>query len=148
MLKVRCHVEATLDAKGRIALPSALRKAMQDAGVDTLVLNFERGAVAGRDPETFHEQIEKPVMDLDPFDPEVADFQDAVLSSANEVTVDGQGRILVPPMLRELAGLDKDVVINSILDHFHIWDKARWDARFNQARELQSSRGMPKKKAV
>ena len=149
MLMVRCQVEATLDAKGRLALPSALRKAIEDAGIDRLVLNFEKGAVAGRDPDTFFEKVEKPLMDLDPFDTEVGDFADAVLSSANEVGIDGQGRILVPPTLRDLAALDRDVVVNSMLDRVYIWDKARWDVRFKEALDRSAARGgMPGRKPV
>jgi MraZ protein len=56
------------------------------------------------------------------------------LSNAQECAVDKQGRILLPPMLREYASLQKDVVFASALKKFRIWDKATWQ-RFNQESE-------------
>lgn len=146
MLKVRCQAQATLDAKGRVALPSPLRRALEEAGVRSLVLTFNAGAVWGFDPQTFEDTVERPLMQADPFAESVLDFAHAYVASAQEIEVDNQGRVRVPQMLRELANLDKDVVVHSFLNRIEIWDKARWDERYKQSLERASlARGMPGK---
>ena len=144
MLKVRCQAHATLDVKGRLALPSPLRRALEDAGVASLVLTFSNESVWGWEPTVFEEKVEKPMLAADPFAPDVMDFAHALLAPAQDVEVDGQGRIRIPPPLRDLAGLDKDVVVNSFLDRVEIWDRARWEERFKQSLARGGgARGMP-----
>jgi MraZ protein len=60
------------------------------------------------------------------------------LANAQECQVDKQGRILLPPHLREYAGLDKNVMFAAALKKFRIWDKTTWD-RFNSESEQQFS---------
>lgn len=146
MFKVRCQAHGTLDSKGRLALPSALRRALEDAKIGTLVLTFNQGAVVGWDPQTFEDKVERPLLEQDPFAEQVMDFVHAVLAPAQDVEIDAQGRIRVPQPLRELAGLDKDVVVNSVLDRLEIWDRTAWEARFKASLERASvTRGMPGK---
>ena len=61
-------------------------------------------------------------------------FQRYFFGSASEGSFDKQGRVLVPPTLRNAAGLEKDVVLVGVLDRVEIWDKERWDER-NQISE-------------
>ncbi len=68
------------------------------------------------------------------FDEAFAKVEAFYMSNAHECTVDKQGRILLPPMLREYASLQKDVVFASARQKFRIWDKAIWE-RFNQESE-------------
>jgi MraZ protein len=147
MLKVRCQAHATLDDKGRLALPSPLRVALTAAKVDRLVLVFSQGAVWGWDEATFSARVEGPMMEADPFAPDVLAFSHALLATAQDADLDAQGRIRVPPLLRELAGIDREVVVNSLLDRVEIWDKARWEEHFQEsigrAGQLQ---GMPGRK--
>lgn len=147
MLKVRCQAHATLDDKGRLALPSPLRVALAGAKIERLVLVFNHGAVWGWDETTFAERVEGPMLEADPFAQDVLDFSHALLATAQDADIDGQGRIRVPQLLRELGGLDKEVVVNSLLDRVEIWDKVRWEERFQQSlsRAGQMS-GMPGKK--
>ena len=53
--------------------------------------------------------------------------------------MDGQGRILVPPGLRRLAGLDRDVVVIGAMDRFEIWPAERWAAFATEAESLLDS---------
>ena len=72
---------------------------------------------------------------LDPFDDQVVDFVHAYLAVCEEVSIDRSGRVLLPPELRDLAGITKDVRVFSVLDRLEIWDADRWEARFAAARE-------------
>jgi MraZ protein len=47
-----------------------------------------------------------------------------LVGGAHEVQVDRQGRILIPPRLREYAHLDREVTFSALIDHFQLWDKA------------------------
>ena len=49
-----------------------------------------------------------------------------ILSSAHELFLDGAGRILLPGVLRDYAGLDQDVVVNGVNDHAEVWNRSRW----------------------
>jgi MraZ protein len=132
MLRVRCQANATLDAKGRLMLPAPLKRAVGVHGLSQLVLTFQKGAVYGWPPEEF-EKLEAKVEGLDPFEDDVADFVHAFLSTANDVDIDGQGRVRIPPGLRDLAGLQKDVVVNSMLNRIEIWDRGTWESRFRES---------------
>lgn len=53
-------------------------------------------------------------------------LQRLVLGSAERVAFDSAGRLLVPTSLRELAGLDRDVILLGLGEHFELWDRERW----------------------
>lgn len=53
-------------------------------------------------------------------------LQRLVLGSAETVSFDAAGRLLVPTSLRKLAGLKRDVVLLGLGEHFELWDRARW----------------------
>lgn len=145
MLRKRCQATVTLDDKGRIALPASLRRALESHEVDTLVLTFHSGAVWAWTPAEFEEKIERPILEQDPFKPDVLQFSRAVLAPAQEVEIDKQGRIRIPTMLRELAHLDKEVVVNSLLNRLEFWDRQAWEAQFKRDVEaVPSLHGMPR----
>lgn len=52
-------------------------------------------------------------------------------SGANEVIPDKQGRIVIPPNLRQYAGLERDVMIVGESTYVEIWDKKKWDEVFS-----------------
>ncbi len=145
MLRVRCQANATLDAKGRLALPAVLRRAIDRKELDSLVVTFHRGALWAWTPEVFERTIEGPIADQDPFDPAVQAFTHAVLAPAQDVEIDRQGRIRIPVPLRELAGIEKDVVVNSLGNRLEIWDREAWDAYFEKCLAAAPSlSGMPR----
>ena len=61
------------------------------------------------------------------------------LGNAMDVEMDGTGRVLVSPELREAAGITKDTVLLGMGSHFELWDKATYDAK--EAAAMQA--GMP-----
>ncbi|MFK7927175.1 MAG: division/cell wall cluster transcriptional repressor MraZ [Myxococcota bacterium] len=145
MLRVRCQATATLDDKGRLALPAVLRRAFVKHDVDSLVLTYFGGALWGWTPEVFERNIEGPIAAQDPFDQAVVQFSHAILAPAQDLDLDRQGRIRVPQLLRDLASLNKEVVVNSLADRLEIWDKATWDARFEAClKAAPSLTGMPR----
>lgn len=146
MLRVRCQAHVTIDSKGRLALPAPIRRALEGAQETALVLAFHKGAVWGWTLPVYEQRVEGPLAEADPFATDVMDFAHALLSTAQDVEIDGQGRVRIPPTLRELAGLEKDAVVHSVVDRIEIWDRGAWEARFRQALDRTAQRsGMPGK---
>ena len=158
MLGVRHQSEATLDPKGRVAMPAPIKKALADVraqlvaagkladGAEVpLVLMPVKGHLWLMLARDFEARIEAPLLAVDPLANDVMDHVHAMVASANDVELDSVGRLLIPQRHRELAGLDRELVMHSVLDRFEIWDKARWELRFQKAQEIASSRsGTPR----
>ena len=66
--------------------------------------------------------------------PEMRAYLRVAVASAKDCPVDKAGRTLVPPELREFAGLHKDVVIVGALTKFEIWNRERWNDQYQRAR--------------
>jgi MraZ protein len=134
----------TIDAKGRLALPAPIRRALEEQQQTMLVLAFSRGAVWGWTPEHYEGEVESRMMSQDPFSPEVMDFAHSMMSTAQDTEIDAQGRIRIPPPLRELAGLEKDCVVHVLLGRIEIWDQAAWNRRFEESlHRVRNQSGMP-----
>ena len=145
MIRVRCQAQATVDAKGRLALPAPLRRGLAEKEITSLVLSHSKGAIWGWTPEDFEVQVERPLEGCDPFSAEVRDFVDAVLAPAQDVEIDSHGRIRIPPMLRRLARIEREVVVNSVLRRVEIWSREAWDRRFEEALgRMANADGMPR----
>jgi MraZ protein len=144
LIRVRCQQHVTIDAKGRLALPAPIRHALTEQQQGTLVLAYSHGAVWGWTPAHYESEVESRMMSQDPFSPEVMDFAHSLMSTAQDAEIDGQGRIRVPPPLRELAGLEKDCVVHVLLGRIEIWDQAAWNDRFRQSLDrVRGQGGMP-----
>lgn len=147
-IKVRCQQNVTIDAKGRIALPAPIRRALEELELTSLVLTSASGAggesVWAWTVEDYEASVESRMEELDPFATDVQDFAHSIMASAQDVEIDKQGRVRIPPPLREAAGLERECVVFAVLGHVEIWDKAAWERRMETARARQQARkGMP-----
>ena len=147
MLRVHCQSNATVDQKGRLALPRPLRNAMDTASVDRLVVTFSGESLWAFTPDDFYTRIEEPLEAGDVWDEDVQEWVHAVLAPAQDVSVDKAGRILLPPMLRELAGIEREITVNSVQRRIEIWDREAWQAHFANVMKNRPkrSRGLPKR---
>ena len=147
MLRVHCQTNATVDDKGRLALPRPLRNALSEAGVDRLVVTFSGESLWAFAPDDFYERIEKPLEEGDLWDEDVQEWVDAVLAPAQDVSIDKQGRILLPTLLRDLAELGREITINSVQRRIEIWDRAAWGERFAEVMKSRPKRkrGLPRR---
>lgn len=132
MLGVRGQFHLSIDEKGRLSLPAKLRDTLKTKEIDKLILtNFKGGLWGYSEPDW--ERYEQALMDQSPFEQESLVFTRAFIAGASECEVDKQGRILVPPYLRKYAGLEKDVVVISVVDRVEIWNQERWEAAYSTA---------------
>ena len=111
----------TIDAKGRLIIPSKFREQLGEAFVIT---NGNDGCLSIYSKEDWDSVLEK--LKALPGNRDKREIIRKVVAQANEVELDKQGRILIPQSLRESAGLEKDVVLAGVLGRVEIWDKTRW----------------------
>ena len=121
----RGRYEHTIDPKGRLSIPSRYREELATRGITTLVLS-EGDQCVWAFPLDAWEQLEERLRLHPQLSPERRSVVRVMVASAKECPVDRAGRTLVPPELREFAGLKKDVMITGALDWFEIWSRERW----------------------
>lgn len=115
----------TLDAKGRMALPTRYRDAIAQASANRLVLTysaFDAGCL-WLYPEPEWERVRDQVMRLSTFNASHRSLQRRLVGSATQLEPDSNGRLLLPQTLRQVAGLEKKVVLMGMGARFEIWNE-------------------------
>jgi MraZ protein len=116
-----------LDAKGRMAVPMRYRPQLQTAAREELVVTIDtEEKCLLLYPLPIWEEIEKKIENLPSFNKETRRIQRLLIGHATELEMDGSGRLLLPPLLREYADLDKSVMLIGQGKKFEIWDKKIW----------------------
>lgn len=121
--------QLALDAKGRLAIPGKHRDALagnSGARERTLVVTADPSRCLLVYPRATWEPIQARLMALSSFNEQIRGLQRLLVGHADEVDMDGAGRILVPPALRQYAGLDHHVVLVGQGRKFELWDDAKW----------------------
>lgn len=116
----------TLDAKGRMSIPARYRDELVSEEQGLLTLTRHPDGCLMIYPRRAWEQKRVQIADL-PMNARA--LQRLLLGSAQDVELDGAGRILVAPELRTAAGLTRDVMLLGVGTHFELWDGAEWARR-------------------
>lgn len=124
--------ELSLDAKGRLAIPSRHRDALQVQAEGNLVLTAHPHRCLLLYPRPAWEPIRSRIMAFPSLDPQASKLQRLLVGFAEEVGMDGAGRVLVSPELRKFAALDKRVMMVGQGSHFEIWSVEAWEAQLNE----------------
>ncbi len=122
-----------LDAKGRLAIPSRYRERLMDVCGGSLVTTISlthRCLTVYPFPEW--KRIEDDIQKLPTFDKNAQAIRHLLIGRASETDMDGHGRILVSPSLREWAGLDKRVRMVGQVQKFELWDQDAWLEHFEK----------------
>lgn len=120
-----------LDAKGRLAVPIRYREMLAEECGNRLVLTysaFDSGSLWLQSKQTW-ERVRDDVMKLPSFNASHRSLQRRLVGSATAVEPDGNGRILLPPSLRQVAGLEKRVIMLGMGNRFEIWDEDTLNAK-------------------
>lgn len=117
-----------------MSIPSRFREHVAKRYSETFVLtNFDRCLIAY--PLEEWETLERKAAALPQLKKEVKAFQRFFISGATECPIDKQGRILIPPTLREFADLKRDAILVGMLKKFEIWSKERWHQEFAKSQK-------------
>lgn len=111
-----------LDDKSRLFLPAKFRPRLE-AGI--VLTRGQENCIFGWTPESFNEFTDR--VRTTPFTNKLSrNFLRMLFSGASSEQPDKQGRVSVPPVLREWAKLDRDCVVVGAMDRIEIWDAQRW----------------------
>ncbi|HEY6530170.1 MAG TPA: division/cell wall cluster transcriptional repressor MraZ [Cellvibrionaceae bacterium] len=117
----------SLDAKGRIAVPAKCRESLASVCQGRVVLTAhtqDRCVLLYPEPEW--EQILPKIEALPSFNKAALRAQRLLIGYATPLELDGAGRLLIPPTLRDYAGLDKNLMLVGLGKKFELWDEAAW----------------------
>jgi MraZ protein len=112
----------TIDEKGRLTIPAKFRGLLASGVVVTRGLDQNLMAFTLEGWQELAERVNR----LPLADPSAREFRRRVFSGAVDLVPDRQGRILLPPYLREFAGIDTEVVITGNFNHAEIWSSDLW----------------------
>ena len=111
-----------IDTKGRLAVPAKfrgeLKKAVVTKGLDNCLFLY---------PKKEWEKLAEKLAALPISKSNTRAFSRLMLAGAMDVSVDKQGRIILPDYLRKYAGLSKKTVITGLYNRLEIWDEKIWD---------------------
>jgi MraZ protein len=113
-----------LDAKGRLAIPARYREALAEGviltrGIDRCLALY---------PMAAWRPLAEKVAALPLTDADARTFRRLVFAEAVDLTLDAQGRVLVPPDLRRYAGIEREALVVGVDTSIEIWSPERWAA--------------------
>ena len=131
--------QINLDAKGRMAVPTRVRDPLTSGGTVKLVLTAHPDGCLLLYPLPAWEPIRARVMAFPSLDRQFSVWKRLLVGFAEEVELDGAGRLLVSSELRDFAKIDRQVMFVGQGSHFEIWDLEAWNAQL----EALKSGGSP-----
>jgi MraZ protein len=134
----------SLDAKGRLAIPARYRDYLGQHCNGEMVVTIdteERCLLVYPKPEW--EDIQRKVEALPSFNPASRRVQRLLIGHATDIELDGSGRILLPPPLRDYANLDKKAVMLGQGNKLELWSEEHWITRRDTWLDDQSSLELP-----
>ncbi len=121
----------TIDPKGRIIVPARFRDVIKVGGGDGVIVTRLDQALFAYTLDEWT-KIEARVIALTDTSEYMRRFRRIFIGGASDCTCDKQGRILIPPVLRQYAEIEKDIVLVGQIDHFEIWSKKKYDQEILQ----------------
>lgn len=128
----RGATKVTLDAKGRLAIPTRHRERLAGRCDGQLVATVDRDYCLLIYPLPDWEEIERKLVRLPSLNKQARRLQRLMVGYATELEIDGHGRILLPKELREFAGLDRQAILIGQGNKFELWNEESW----NEKRDL------------
>jgi MraZ protein len=126
----------SLDAKGRMALPARVRERLNEVSEGRVVvtIDLEKKCLLLY-PLPFWDEIQAQLEALPNVDPVARRLQRMLIGHATDLELDGSGRILLPPLLRDHAELQKKLIVLGQGKKLEIWSEEHWAAKQKVDRE-------------
>lgn len=125
----RGATKITLDDKGRMVIPTRYRDQIAALAQGRLVVTVDKDQCLLIYPLPEWEQIERKLMSLPSLNPTARRLQRLMVGHATDLPLDGHGRVLLPPELREFAQLGRHGMLIGQGNRFELWDESRWNER-------------------
>ncbi|MBB6497881.1 division/cell wall cluster transcriptional repressor MraZ [Pedobacter cryoconitis] len=127
MVQLLGEFDCKLDTKGRMMVPSNLKKQLPNVEQEGLVINrgFEKHLVIY--PKKVWEGIVEELSKLNQYEKKTREFIRFFTRGATELTLDASGRVNLPKSLLEFAGIDGEVILSCQFDKIELWSKAAYD---------------------
>jgi MraZ protein len=125
----RGATKITLDDKGRMVIPTRYREQINELAQGKLVVTVDRDQCLLIYPLPEWELIERKLMALPSLNATARRLQRLMVGHATDLPLDGHGRVLLPPELREFAQLERHGMLIGQGNRFELWDERRWNER-------------------
>jgi len=125
----RGATKVTLDAKGRMVLPTRYRERVLERSGGRVIVTVDRDQCLLLYPLPDWEEIERRLMSLPSLHPQARRLQRLMVGHATDLELDGHGRLLLPPELREFAHLERLGMLIGQGNRCELWDETRWYER-------------------
>jgi MraZ protein len=126
---LRGNYTARIDSKGRLKVPTAFRRAIQEKHGPEVYVTSLNGESVRIYPLAEWEGIEQRLALLPSMDPARRKFLDRTNYFGQQAELDSQGRILIHPLLRRSAGVVGDVAVLGYLTYLEVWELERFQQR-------------------
>lgn len=125
-----------IDKKGRVSVPARFRSNLVGRGFETVVLfpDIESNCINACDMGVMEGLLAK-IGGFDPFSEDRESDADVLMAEAVELSIDGDGRIMVPATMMEQVGFDGECLFVGRGDSFQIWRPAEFEARMKAVKE-------------
>ncbi|MDA8093610.1 MAG: division/cell wall cluster transcriptional repressor MraZ [Betaproteobacteria bacterium] len=138
----------TLDGKGRLVVPARYRDALLADCAGRLVITADPSKCLLLYPQPEWEPIQEKIMQLPALHPQARALQRLLVGHAEDVEMDGAGRLLVSTPLREFAELQKHVMLVGQGIKFELWDEAKWMLQRDEAIALPAGALLPEMQSL
>ena len=125
----RGATKITLDDKGRMVMPTRYREQINELAQGKLVVTVDKDQCLLIYPLPEWEQIQRKLMALPSLNATARRLQRLMVGHATDLLLDGHGRVLLPPELREFARLGRHGMLIGQGNRFELWDEVRWNER-------------------
>lgn len=123
----------TIDAKGRMAIPSEIRSRMtREEDGEAFYLTIGSNRALRLYPEKGFERLAAMIEEGLVTDEAVQEFDQLLFPLSRRLELDSAGRIRLPDKMMERAGIVKDVVLIGVRDHLEIRDLKQWNAELEE----------------
>ena len=124
---------ATLDGKGRMALPTRTRETLSGLSENKVVVTIDmREPCLLLYPLSDWEVVQGKLESLSNINPQARLLQRLLIGHATDLQLDGAGRLLLPSMLRDFAQLEKKLVLVGQVNKIEIWSEQNWQQRMGE----------------
>ena len=135
----RGATKITLDDKGRMVMPTRYREQITDRAQGKLVVTVDRVKCLLIYPQPEWETLEAKLMSLANVHRPARLMQEMMVGFATDLTLDGHGRVLLPPELRQFAGLERNAMLIGQGNRFELWNESRWSERLEEWLQSQEA---------